>query len=183
MTMTTSTGVGISQRTNVYAERQMLKHAMPVMVLEKTGPLTKPMPKNKSTTIKFRRPIVFDAATTPLQEGVTPSATQFRYEDVSVSLSQYGQVIEVTDVIEDTHEDPVLNDAVVQLGENVGRTMEALNYAVVRGGTNVFYANGSARTDVNTAISLAKRAIATFSRNAMVEDTSYTKTFGLPDLE
>jgi N4-gp56 family major capsid protein len=137
MSITTSTSSGISQRTNVYAERQMLKHAMPVMVLEKTGPLTKPMPKNKSSTIKFRRPITFDAATVPLQEGVTPTATQFRYEDVSVSLSQYGQVVEITDVIEDTHEDPVLNDAVVQLGENIGRTMEALNYAVVRGGTNV----------------------------------------------
>ena len=161
MPITTSVSAGISQRTNVYAERQMLKHAIPVMVLEKTGPLTKPMPKNKSTTIKFRRPIVFDAATTPLQEGVTPSSTQFRYEDVSVSLRQYGQVVEITDVIEDTHEDPVLNDVVVQLGENIGRTMEALHWAVLRGGTNVFYANGSARTDVNTAISLTKQRAVT----------------------
>jgi N4-gp56 family major capsid protein len=161
MTITTSTSPGISQRTNVYAERQMLKHAMPVMVLEKTGPLTKPMPKNKSTTIKFRRPIVFDAATTPLQEGVTPTARTFRYEDVSTQLRQYGEVITVTDVIEDTHEDPVLNDAVVQLGENIGRTMEQLNYAVVRGGTNVFYANGTQRTDVNTTISLSKQRAVT----------------------
>jgi N4-gp56 family major capsid protein len=50
MTTTTSTSPGISQRTNVYAERQMLKHAAPVVVLDKFG-MTKPMPKNKSTTI------------------------------------------------------------------------------------------------------------------------------------
>lgn len=146
---------GVSPRTNVYAERQMLKHAQPVMVLEKFG-MTKPMPKNKTQTIKFRRPRVFTAATTPLVEGVTPSTTQFSYEDVEVSLKQYGMLIEITDVIEDTHEDPVLNDATVQCGENIGRTMEALTYGVLRAGTNVFYQNGTARTAVNTPLSLGK---------------------------
>jgi len=55
MTVTTSTSSGISQRTNVYAEREMLKHAGPTMILDKTAK-AKQMPKNKSTTIKFRRP-------------------------------------------------------------------------------------------------------------------------------
>lgn len=146
----------IATRTNVYAEREMLKHAMPVMVLEKFAS-HKVMPKNKTDTIKFRRPVVFSAATTPLVEGVTPDKTSFAYEDVSVSLRQYGQVVEITDVIEDLHEDPVGKDAAAQAGENIGRTMEQLDYGVVRAGTNVFYQNGTARTDVNTAISLAKQ--------------------------
>lgn len=155
--MITSNAGGISQRTNVYAEREMLKHAEPVTVLEKTGPLIKPLPKNKSTTIKFRRPIPFAAATTPLTEGVTPASRAFAYEDVQVSLSQYGEVAVITDVIEDTHEDPVLKDLTMMLGENIGRTKEALNYAVLRAGTNVFYANGALRTAVNTPITLAKQ--------------------------
>jgi N4-gp56 family major capsid protein len=161
MTTNVSTGPGLSQRTNVYAERQMLKHAAPIIVLDKTGPLIKPMPKNKGLNIKFRRPIPFEAATTPLAEGVTPTGTTFRYEDVSATLKQYGQVGVITDVIEDTHEDPVLNDLTVQLGENIGRTKEALNYAVLRGGTSVTYANGTARNAVNTPVSLNKlRAVA-----------------------
>jgi len=151
---------GISQRTNVYAADQMLEHAKPVMVLEKLG-TPKQMPKNKSDTIKFRRPRVFDAATIPLQEGVTPTATAFAYDDVSATLTQYGMVVEITDKIEDLHEDPVLQDATLQCGQNVGRTMEALNYGAVRGGTNVFYANGTARTHVNTVISLAKQRAVT----------------------
>lgn len=155
MPVTRYTDAGVSPRTNVYAERQMLKHAGPVRVLDKFG-MVRPMPKNKTQTIKFRRPRVFSAATTPLVEGVTPSTTQFSYEDVTASLKQYGQLVEITDVIEDTHEDPVLNDATVQAGENIGRTMEALDYGVLRAGTNVFYANGSARTDVNTAVTLNK---------------------------
>lgn len=160
MTTTLSTDPNVSQRTNVYAERKMLQHAMPVVILDKFG-VTKPMPKNKSTTIKFRRPRVFTAATTPLVEGVTPTARRFQYEDVSVSLAQYGDLVEVTDVIEDTHEDPVLNDASVQCGENIGRTQEALNWAVLRAGTNVFYSIGSARTDVNTPIALANQRAVT----------------------
>ena len=156
MTATRYTDAGVSPRTNVYAERQMLKHAMPVRILDKFGML-RPMPKNKTQTIKFRRPKVFTAATTPLVEGVTPSATQFRYEDVSASLKQYGEVVEITDVIEDTHEDPVLNDASQQAGENIGRTMEALDWGVLRAGTNVFYSNGTARTSVNTPLTLSKQ--------------------------
>ncbi len=160
MTVTVYTSGGISPRTNVYAERQMLKHAMPVIVLDKFG-MSKPMPKNKTQVIKFRRPKVFTAADTPLQEGVTPQATAFSYEDVTATLKQYGQVVTITDVIEDTHEDPVLNDATEQAGENIGRTIEKLTYGVVRAGTNVFYSNGSARTDVNTTVSLTKQRAVT----------------------
>jgi len=155
MTMTKSTDAGISLTTNVYAEREMLKHAEPEIVLDKLA-MAKRMPKNKKETIQFRRPIVFSAADTPLVEGVTPSATQFRYETVSATLRQYGQVVEITDVIEDLAEDPVLQDATMICGENIGRTREALNYGIVKAGTNVFYANGSARTDVNTVVTLAK---------------------------
>lgn len=165
MALTKSTSSGISQRTNVYAERQMLKHAGPTTVLDKFG-LTRRMPKNKSETIKFRRPVVFTEVTTPLVEGVTPNTTAFSYEDVSVSLKQYGMVVGITDVIEDTHEDPVLNDATVQAGENIGRTIEALCYGVLKAGTNVFYANGSSRSDVNTAITLNKQRAVTRSLKA-----------------
>jgi N4-gp56 family major capsid protein len=155
MTQTRYSDVGVSPRTNVYAERKMLKHAGPVRILDKFG-LTKTLPENKTQTMKFRRPRVFTAATTPLVEGVSPTATQFRYEDVEVTIKQYGQIVEITDVIQDTAEDPVLNDAATQAGENIGRTMEALDWGVLRAGTNVYYANGTARTDVNTPISLTK---------------------------
>jgi len=165
MPITLSTSSGISQRTNVYAERQMLRHAGPVTVLDKFG-LSKRLPKNKSETIKFRRPIVFTEVTTPLVEGVTPNTTAFSYEDVSVTLKQYGMVVGITDVIEDTHEDPVLNDATIQAGENIGRTIEALCYGVLKAGTNVFYSNGAARASVNTVITLNKQRAITRSLKA-----------------
>lgn len=155
----TSQSNGLSQRTNVYAEREMLKYAGAVIVLDKFG-VKKSMPANKTDTIKFRRPRVFEAVTTPLAEGVTPKATQFAYEDVTGILRQYGQVVGITDVIMDTHEDPVLNDMVQQLGDNAGRSKEALMWGVLRSGTNVRYANGASRSAVNTTLTLAhQRAV------------------------
>ncbi|MYE07101.1 MAG: N4-gp56 family major capsid protein, partial [Chloroflexi bacterium] len=117
------TDAGVSPRTNTYAAVKMLEHQMPVIILDRFGDV-KPMPKNKTQSITFRRPRVFTAVDTPLVEGVTPRATRFSYENVQGNLKQYGQLVEVTDQIEDTHEDPVLNDAAEQAGENIGRTME-----------------------------------------------------------
>lgn len=160
--MNRSTDGGLSQRTNVYAERQMLKHAGPVMVFDKFG-MRKEMPKNKGTIISWRRPNVFAAVTTPLQEGVTPNSTIFNYTTVQGTLRPYGQVGVITDVIADTHEDPVLNNLVEQLGENVGRSLEAMDFGALKAGTSVFYANGTARTDVNTPVNNNKlRAVVKF---------------------
>jgi N4-gp56 family major capsid protein len=147
----------------------MLRHATPHIVLDKLGRQT-PMPKNKSQQIRWRRPRTFGAVKAPLQEGVTPNATQFRYDDVSAILKQYGMVAEITDVIEDTHEDPVLNDMAAAAGENIGRTIEALTFGVLIAGTSVFYANGAARNAVNTAITLNKiRAVVKFLKAQKAE--------------
>lgn len=155
MATTTSSSVSPSKGTVIFFETQILKHAGPVIVLDRFG-LSKTMPKNKGTTIEFRRPNVFTAATTPLTEGVTPSATAFSYAVVQATLRQYGQVSEITDVIEDTVTDPVLTDLSMILGENVGRTFESLTFGIVKAGTQVEYANGTARTDVNTPLVLNK---------------------------
>ena len=149
------TDPAISPRTNTYAAVKMLEHQMPVIVLDKFGD-NKRMPRNKTQSITFRRPRVFTAADTPLVEGVTPRATKFMYENVQGNLQQYGQLVEVTDQIEDTHEDPVLNDAAMQCGENIGRTMEALRYGVLRAGTNVFYAG---------AVTSRGNVVGTFEKN------------------
>lgn len=145
----------ISPRVGVYAEAKMLTHAQPILVLEKFASV-RPMPGNKGQTIKFRRPVPLLPATTPLVEGVTPASQAFSYEDVTATLSQIGAWSETTDVVADTHEDPVLNDMMTMSGEQAAETRETLNWGVIKGGTNVLYANGTARNQVNTPISLNK---------------------------
>jgi N4-gp56 family major capsid protein len=150
----TGTAYGdISQRTAAFAVVDMLDHAEAVFVLSKFG-LTKEMPKNKADNMKFRRPIPFTPATTPLTEGVTPAAHAMQYEDVPVTMAQYGDWVQITDKIEDLSEDPVLKDATELSGEQAGETKEMLLYGVLKGGTSVARANGAARTDINTIVTV-----------------------------
>lgn len=146
----------ISQRTANWAVKEMLAHAEPILVLSKFGQV-KPIPQNKAQAVKFRRPVPFATATTPLVEGVTPVSHKITYEDVPVTLQQYGDVVEITDAIADLSEDPVLQNVLMLTGEQAAATTEELLWGVLRAGTNKFYANGSARDAVNTVASLNKQ--------------------------
>ncbi len=154
--MTMTTYGDISQRTANWAAKEMLKHAEPVIVLGKFGQI-RPMPQNKAETGKFRRPIPFAAATTPLVEGVTPVSHKIAYEDVPFTLQQFGDIVEITDKVADLSEDAVLSDVLMLTGEQAAATTEELLWGVLKAGTNKFYANGVQRTDVNTAITLNKQ--------------------------
>ena len=151
-----------------YAVVRMLTRAQPLLQLERFGQ-TYPLPTNSTQTAKFRRYYMTGAtgsagsgsgafsipvATTPLVEGVTPAGSKLSNVDYTVTLSQYGDFITITDVVMDTHTDPILQQATDILGEQAALTVETLRFNVLKAGTNVFYSNGTARTDVNTAISL-----------------------------
>ena len=147
----------ISQRTAAFAEKKMLEHAEPILELEKFAQ-AKPLPKNTANNIKFRRPIPYNVSTTQLVEGVTPVPKQIQYEDVSVTMGQYGDVIEITDHVADMSEDPVLSDAAMLAGEQAAETKELILWGVLKAGTNVAYsgtaATPAARTDVNDVLTL-----------------------------
>lgn len=123
----------------------------------------------------------FAISTTPLAEGVTPSTQQMSYEDVSVQLQQYGAVVNITDKVADMSEDPVLRDASTLSGEQAGETIELLTWGVLKAGTNVQYSNGSARTDVNTALELGdiRKAVRTLKAQRARSITSMLS--GSPD--
>lgn len=132
----------ISPRIGIYAVAKMLAYADSQLVLEKFAMVT-PLPKNKGLTIKWRRPVPFAVNTNALTEGVTPTPQILEYEDVTATIAQYGQWVSLTDVIMDTHEDPVLNNVTELMGKQAGDVKEAIIWGVVRAGTAVFY-SGSA---------------------------------------
>ncbi|WP_249963461.1 N4-gp56 family major capsid protein [Histophilus somni] len=172
--MTTMTKYSdISPRTTVYAAAQMLNHAEPILVLNKLGQ-TKPIPKNKSQTIKFRRPKPFATALTALEEGVRPTQQKMAYEDVEVSLKQYGAWTEITDVIEDTHEDPVLKDITMLSGEQAAETAEMLTWGILKAGTNVIYSTGTATNTVKDVLSInhIRAAVRKLQKNRAKKKTS-----------
>ena len=132
----------ISPRTAAYAAKEMLKRAEPLLVLEKFGQ-ARPLPKNSSNTIKFRRYEALDATPMPLTEGVTPAGKKLTVTDVTATLQQYGDFVTITDVVQDTHEDPVLREAMGVTGEQAAQMYELVRYGILNGGTNAFYAGGA----------------------------------------
>lgn len=160
----------ITPRTAAYVVKELLKRAMPYMVIEKFGQMY-PIPQNNTQTAKFRRyflvgatgsagagvagqPFFVPISTTPLVEGVTPAGSRLTFQDYTVQLAQYGDYVTITDVVEDTHEDPILSEATQVMSEQAALTIETVRYNILKAGTNVYYANGGARNAVNTPISL-----------------------------
>lgn len=141
----------VSPRVGIVAIAKMLTRLEPILVLDKLA-INTPIPKNKGGTVKWRRIRPLIASTTNLTEGVTPAASQLVYDDVTTVLAQFGGWIQITDVVADLHEDRVLDDAMTALADQVGAVKEAAMWGILRGGTSVFYANGTGRTNVNTPI-------------------------------
>lgn len=155
----------ISPRTAAYASKDLLTRGLPFLVIEKFGQ-AKSLPANSSKTMKFRRYTALPNAPTALVEGITPSGTPLSYQDVTVNLVQYGNLTQITDVVMDTHEDPVLKEATDLLGEQAAQMVEKMRFGILKAGTNVIFANGALRTSVNTVVtlSLQRRAVRALKR-------------------
>jgi N4-gp56 family major capsid protein len=145
----------ISPRTAAYIVAELLKRAMPYLCLEKFGQ-SKSLPGNSTQSMKFRRYNAIATTGTRLTEGVTPAGKKLTSSDITVTLYQDGDYIEITDMIADTHEDAVQHESMGIVAEQAAKVVEINRYNVLKACTNLFYANGvSARTGIITTITRA----------------------------
>lgn len=167
----------ISPRTAAYAAKEFLERAIPYLVIEKFGQ-SKPLPGNNSKTMIFRKYNSLSTTPNVLVEGVTPTGKQLTSTDVPVTLEQLGDRVVITDVIMDTHEDPIFREAQEVLGEQAGQMIEVARFGVIKAGTNIYYANGVGRTDVNSPMTLAlQRKITRYLKRQMAKKiTSVVKS-------
>lgn len=168
--MTTVYG-DITPRQAQFSIAILLKRALPLLIIERFGDAYV-LPTNNTQVAKWRRYFLaggtgsysgvagnysMPTSTTPLVEGVTPTGRKLDCKDYTVQLRQYGDWMGFTDVILDTHEDvpQLVREMSEALGESAATTMETLRYNVLKAGTNVYFANGTARNAVNTPLTLA----------------------------
>ena len=154
----TTTG-DISYRTAGYMAKELLKRGQPLLIVTRLGQ-PKPLPKNSTRTMKFRGYLHLDNQPKVLQEGVTPQASKPTYRDIEVTIEQYGDYVHLTDVLHDTHEDPLISEFSDLLGEQSAQMIERVTIGGLLGGTNVFYSGSTggapamARNQVNEPINL-----------------------------
>lgn len=141
-----------------YSAKTLLERAIPFLILEQIGQM-KPLPANNTKTINFRRHKLSAVANQigsngevltagsltafQLSEGTTPTELATTMENVDVTLAQYGAVVGVSDITEDTHIDDVLTEYMGILGENAGQVIEAMRWlGLVSGAGATFLAGG-----------------------------------------
>lgn len=140
-------------RNKAYMVAKMLIRALPTLVFEKFGQ-PQVLPTSSTRSVSFRRFDPLDNTPVELVEGVTPEGQPLTYTDLQVDLKQYGGLVVLSDVLLDTADSPVMEQATELVGEQAAQTVERLRADVLLGGSNVDYANGTARNEVNTPISL-----------------------------
>ena len=154
----TTTG-DISYRTAGYFARQLLERGQPLLIVSRLGQ-PKPLPRNAGKTIKFRGYQPLPNQPKPLTEGVTPTASKPTFRDVEATIGQYGDLVELTDVLHDTHEDPLIAEFSDILGEQSAIMLERVTIGALLAGTNVHFSGSTggviatSRAGVNEPLSL-----------------------------
>lgn len=169
--MPNTTRTQIPAEVNNFYDRTLLERAVALLVHTRWAQV-RDLPKNAGTkVIKFRRYGNLTAATTPLQEGVTPAGSQLSVTDITATVAQYGDYITVTDVVTYESEDAVLMEAAEIMGDQNGDTIDQLCRDIMNAGTGAIYSGtgNTATADVaaGDVITLANldSAIATLKAN------------------
>lgn len=134
-----TTDAGLSGEMKTYYEDTLLDEAEPHLVHRQFGD-SYPIPKGKGKTIEFRKYDSLPKATTPLTEGVTPNGKKLSMTTMTAEVAQYGDYVEISDILELTAIDDNLVEATKLLGSQAGRTLDTISRETLAGGTNVLYA-------------------------------------------
>ena len=171
-----NTTATLSAENQTFYDKVLLKRMLPALVFMRFAQ-KKTIQHRSGKTINFRRFTPLEKATTPLTEGVTPSGSKLHVDEVEATLEQYGDFVEMTDVLDMTGKDPVLTETCELLGEQGGLTLNDVTCQRVCSGTNVQYAGGVTSTsEVTAKISSeeVKKAARTLKKaNAHTIDGSY----------
>lgn len=141
--VTTQTGMNedLSPEMKTYYSRYLIKNAKPKLYHDQFGQ-KHPIPKNGGKTIEFRKFSTLPKALTPLTEGVTPSGRKLNVSKVESTIKQYGDYIELSDMLILTAIDNNMVQATELLGGQAGRTSDTITREIINAGTNVQYAGG-----------------------------------------
>ena len=138
-TVQTTGMTGLSAEMKTFYDMTLIDEAQANLVHDQFGQ-KRPIPANGGKIIEFRMFAPLAKATTPLTEGVTPDGKQLSVSTVSAAVSQYGDYITQSDMLELTALDNTILESAKLLGRQAGATLDTVVRNVMHSGTNVIYA-------------------------------------------
>ena len=179
-------GNDLSAEMKTYYEKRLLDAAEPELVHDQFADKY-PIPQGSGKTIEFRKYSALPKSLTALTEGTTPPGSKLNVSAVTATVSQYGDWIGMSDMLEMTAIDRNVEQATRLLGASAGRTLDTITREVLCGGTFVDWAgyteNGvyhasNGREDITSSCVLTpdmvfKAAAELKSQNAKAIDDSF----------
>lgn len=152
--VTTATGSGnnMSPQMKTFYDKNIIRNAQPLLIHDQFGQ-KRPIPKNGGKKIEFRKLNPFPKATTALTEGVTPDGRKLDWSKVEAEISQYGDYVTTSDVLNLTAIDNNIVEAQRVLGDQAGQTLDYVTREVLNSGTNVQYGDGDGTITARNAVS------------------------------
>jgi N4-gp56 family major capsid protein len=145
----TNTLESVSAEAKTFYDKTLLARLVPALVFAKYGQ-KKSLKSRSGKTIEFRKFTSLDVAS-KLSEGVTPAGKNLAVTAITATVEQYGDFVEISDMLDLVGIDPVLVESAELLGEQAGLTIDNAVRDIVCAGTNVQYAGGKEGTNAITA--------------------------------
>lgn len=144
----------LSPTMKTFYKTGMLKNARPKLVYAQLGK-KQALPSRNGRTVEWRK--VNSLPDVPvLTEGVIPAGQKAGMVAITVSLTQYGMYIAVSDLVELHATDPILTEYSEELGATGGKTNDKLVRNVLMANTNLLFADAyNGDTYVSTPTSKA----------------------------
>lgn len=147
---------GLSAEMKTFYDMTLLDEAGANLIHDQFGQ-KRPIPANGGKVISFRKFAPLAKAITPLTEGVTPDGKQLSVSTVTGTVSQYGDYITQSDMLELTALDNTILESAKLLGRQAGATLDTVVRNVMHSGTNVIYADkisGGTVTEITSRAAL-----------------------------
>lgn len=138
-TLLKDTGNDLSPEMKTFYVKKLLEDGKPNLVYSQFAEKYN-IPAHGGKTIEFRKPSKLAVATTALTEGVTPAGNKLNISTLTKSISQYGDFIEQSDILETTAIDDTVVMALDLLSDQASETLDTIVRNEVCGGTQVIYA-------------------------------------------
>ena len=142
---------GLSAEMKTFYDMTLIDEAAPALVHDQFGQ-KRPIPKNGGKIIEFRKFAPLTKALTPLTEGVTPEGKSLDVTTINAEVSQYGDFIVMSDILELTAIDNVVVEALKLLGRQGGATLDTVVRNILHTGPNVMYCPKVAADGSETAV-------------------------------
>lgn len=134
MAMTGNITTDSTELIQTYFRKLALKAEKPFVILDQFAVKSEDIPKYEGYTIKWWKPLPIPVSATNLgglTEGISPSAVDLQFQNVTATVKGYGHVVAVSEFLGFTSIDPELKSKVESLGIHRGKVVDRLHWTTL----------------------------------------------------